>query len=96
MKKKIQFSLVYRDMWQSSGKFQPRKDQLERIAPVIIDMGCFSRVETNGGAFEQVNLMAGENPNLAVRAFCKPFNEVAESPLDCKEIKPVNPKGNQS
>ena len=76
MKKKIQFSLVYRDMWQSSGKFQPRKDQLERIAPVIIDMGCFARVETNGGAFEQVNLMAGENPNLAVRAFCKPFNEV--------------------
>jgi len=76
MKKKIQFSLVYRDMWQSSGKFQPRKDQLERIAPVIIKMGCFSRVETNGGAFEQVNLLAGENPNDAVRAFCKPFNEV--------------------
>ncbi|MBR4388993.1 MAG: biotin/lipoyl-binding protein [Prevotella sp.] len=76
MKKKIQFSLVYRDMWQSSGKFQPRKDQLERIAPAIIDMGCFSRVETNGGAFEQVNLLAGENPNHAVRAFCKPFNEV--------------------
>lgn len=46
MKKKIQFSLLYRDMWQSSGKFQPRKDQLERIAPVIIDMGCFARVET--------------------------------------------------
>ena len=68
-KKKIQFSLVYRDMWQSSGKFQPRKDQLERVAPAIIDMGCFARVETNGGAFEQVNLMAGENPNLAVRAF---------------------------
>ena len=75
-KKKIQFSLVYRDMWQSSGKFQPLKDQLERVAPAIIDMGCFARVETNGGAFEQVNLMAGENPNLAVRAFCKPFNEV--------------------
>lgn len=76
MKKKIQFSLVYRDMWQSSGKFQPRKDQLERVAPAIIDMGCFSRVETNGGAFEQINLLAGENPNEAVRAFCKPFNEV--------------------
>ena len=76
MKKKVQFSLVYRDMWQSSGKFQPRKDQLERIAPVIIEMGCFSRVETNGGAFEQVNLLAGNNPNDAVRAFCKPFNEV--------------------
>ena len=38
-------------------------------------MGCFSRVETNGGAFEQVNLLAGENPNDAVRAFCKPFND---------------------
>lgn len=76
MKKKIQFSLIYRDMWQSSGKFQPRKDQLERIAPVIIEMGCFARVETNGGAFEQVNLLAGENPNDAVRAFCAPFNKV--------------------
>lgn len=75
MKKKIQFSLVYRDMWQSSGKFQPRKDQLARIAPVFIEMDCFARVETNGGAFEQVNLLAGENPNEAVRAFCKPLNE---------------------
>lgn len=75
MKRKIQFSLVYRDMFQSSGKFQPRKDQLERIAPVIIKMGCFARVETNGGAFEQVNLLYGENPNQAVRAFTKPFNE---------------------
>jgi pyruvate carboxylase subunit B len=74
--RKIQFSLVYRDMFQSSGKFQPRKDQLERIAPVIIKMGCFARVETNGGAFEQVNLLYGENPNKAVRAFTKPFNEV--------------------
>ena len=36
-------------------------------------MGVFDRVETNGGAFEQVNLLAGENPNAAVRAFCKPF-----------------------
>ncbi len=75
-KKKIQFSLVYRDMFQSSGKYQPRKDQLERVAPAIIKMGCFSRVETNGGAFEQVNLLYGENPNKAVRAFTKPFNEV--------------------
>ena len=75
MKKRIQFSLVYRDMFQSSGKFQPRKDQLIRVAPAIIDMGCFSRVETNGGAFEQVNLLYGENPNQAVRAFTKPFNQ---------------------
>ena len=76
VKRKIQFSLVYRDMFQSYGKFQPRKDQLERIAPVIIKMGCFARVETNGGAFEQVNLLYGENPNESVRAFTKSFNEV--------------------
>ena len=74
-KKEIQFSLVYRDMWQSSGRYVPRRDQLAKVAPVIIDMGCFDRVETNGGASEQVNLLYGENPNLAVRTFCKPFNE---------------------
>lgn len=73
--KEIKFSLVYRDMWQSSGKYVPRKDQLEKIAPVIIDMGCFARVETNGGASEQVNLLFGENPNDAVRTFTKPFND---------------------
>ena len=75
MKKEIKFSLVYRDMWQSSGKYQPRVDQLVRIAPLIVEMGCFARVETNGGAFEQVNLLYGENPNKAVRAFTKPFHE---------------------
>ena len=63
-------------MWQSSGKYQPRADQLVRVAPAIIRMGCFARVETNGGAFEQVNLLYGENPNKAVRAFTKPFHEV--------------------
>ena len=73
--REIKFSLIYRDMWQSSGKYQPRKDQLERIAPVFVEMGCFARVETNGGAFEQVNLLYGENPNKAVRAFTKPLNE---------------------
>lgn len=76
MGRKIKFSLVYRDMWQSSGKYQPRADQLAKVAPLIIDMGCFARVETNGGAFEQVNLLYGENPNTAVRTFTKPFNDV--------------------
>jgi pyruvate carboxylase subunit B len=75
MKRKIEFCLVYRDMWQSSGKYVPRVDQLVKIAPVIIDMNCFSRVETNGGASEQVNLLYGENPNTSVRAWVKPFNE---------------------
>jgi pyruvate carboxylase subunit B len=76
MKRKIEFCLIYRDMWQSSGKYVPRVDQLVRIAPVIIEMGCFTRVETNGGASEQVNLLYGENPNASVRAWVKPFNEV--------------------
>ncbi len=75
MKRKIRFSLVYRDMWQSSGKYQPRVDQLKEVAPHIIEMGCFDRIETNGGAFEQVQLMCGENPNTAVREWTKPFNE---------------------
>jgi pyruvate carboxylase subunit B len=75
MRRPIKFSLIYRDMWQSSGKYVPRADQLKEIAPVIIDMGCFSRVETNGGAFEQVNLLYGENPNTVVREWLKPFNE---------------------
>ena len=62
-------------MWQSSGKYQPRVDQLKEIAPVIVKMGCFDRVETNGGAFEQVNLLYGENPNRAVREWTKPLRE---------------------
>ncbi len=76
MAREIKFSLVYRDMWQSSGKYQPRVDQLKQVAPAIISMGCFSRIETNGGAFEQVNLLYGENPNLAVREFTALFNKI--------------------
>ena len=76
MSKEIKFSLVFRDMWQSAGKYQPRVDQLLKVAPAIIRMGCFDRVETNGGGFEQVNLLYGENPNNAVRQWTKPFHEV--------------------
>ena len=74
-KREIKFSLIYRDMWQSSGKYQPRVDQLTKIAPVIVDMGCFARIETNGGAFEQVQLLYGENPNKAVREWTQAFND---------------------
>ena len=75
MKREIKFSLVFRDMWQSAGKYVPVVDQLTRVAPAIIEMGCFARVETNGGGFEQVNLLFGENPNKAVREWTKPFHE---------------------
>ncbi len=75
MGKEIKLSLVYRDMWQSSGKYMPRKDQLVKVAEPIVEMGCFHRVETNGGGFEQINLLYGENPNLAVRAWTKAFRK---------------------
>ncbi len=95
MAKEIQFSLVYRDMWQSSGKYVPRADQLVRVAPAIIDMGCFDRIETNGGAFEQVNLLFGENPNKAVRDWTAPFNKAGiqthmlERGLNALRMNPV-------
>jgi pyruvate carboxylase subunit B len=94
-KREIKFSLVYRDMWQSSGKYVPRVDQLVEVAPAIIDMGCFDRVETNGGAFEQVNLLFGENPNVAVRKWTAPFHKVGiqthmlERGLNALRMNPV-------
>lgn len=75
MGREIKFSLMYRDMWQSSGKYVPTVEQLKEVAPAIIDMGCFARVETNGGGFEQINLLFGENPNKAVREWTQPFND---------------------
>lgn len=69
--------------------------QLKQIAPVIIDMGCFDRVETNGGAFEQVNLLFGENPNKAVREWTAPFNKAGiqthmlERGLNALRMNPV-------
>ncbi|MFY0625406.1 MAG: oxaloacetate decarboxylase [Reichenbachiella sp.] len=75
MGKDIGLCLLYRDMWQSSGKYMPRVDQLTRVAEPIIDIGCFTRVETNGGGFEQINLLYGENPNISNRAWTQPFND---------------------
>ncbi len=75
MTREIGFSLVYRDMWQSSGKYVPTVAQLQEVAPAIVEAGCFDRVETNGGAFEQVNLLFGENPNTAVRGWTAPFRK---------------------
>lgn len=95
MGREIKFSLVYRDMWQSSGKYVPTVSQLKEVAPAIIDMGCFDRVETNGGAFEQVNLLFGENPNKAVREWTAPFHKVGiqthmlERGLNALRMNPV-------
>ena len=95
MAREIKFSLVYRDMWQSSGKYVPTVSQLKEVAPAIIDMGCFDRVETNGGAFEQVNLLFGENPNKAVREWTAPFNRAGiqthmlERGLNALRMNPV-------
>ena len=95
MGREIKFSLVYRDMWQSSGRYVPTVSQLKEVAPAIIDMGCFDRVETNGGAFEQVNLLFGENPNRAVREWTAPFNKAGiqthmlERGLNALRMNPV-------
>ena len=82
-------------MWQSSGRYVPTVDQLKQVAPAIIDMGCFDRVETNGGAFEQVNLLFGENPNKAVREWTAPFHaagiqtHMLERGLNALRMNPV-------
>ncbi len=95
MSREIKFSLVYRDMWQSSGKYVPTVAQLKEVAPAIVGMGCFDRVETNGGAFEQVNLLFGENPNKAVREWTAPFHEAGirthmlERGLNALRMNPV-------
>ncbi len=75
---------MYRDMWQSAGKYMPRVDQLTFVAPHIIEMGCFDRIETNGGGFEQINLLYGENPNKALRAWTQPFNEAG---IQCQMLE---------
>lgn len=74
-RKEIKLALVYRDMWQASGKYMPRVDQLVKVAEPIVAMGCFHRVETNGGGFEQINLLYGENPNRSVREWTTAFNK---------------------
>jgi len=83
MSKEIKLCLVYRDMWQSSGKYMPNASQLVKVAEPIIGMGCWDRIETNGGGFEQIQLLgfeqiqllAGENPNDVVRQWTNPFNK---------------------
>ena len=96
MPKEIKLCLVYRDMWQSSGKYMPNADQLIKVAEPIINMGCWDRIETNGGGFEQIQLLAGENPNEVLRKWTKPFNEVGiqtqmlERGLNALSMSPVS------
>ena len=96
MSKEIKLCLVYRDMWQSSGKYMPNANQLVKVAEPIINMGCWDRIETNGGGFEQIQLLAGENPNEVLRKWTKPFNEVGiqtqmlERGLNALSMSPVS------
>ena len=96
MPKEIKLCLVYRDMWQSSGKYMPNAEELIRVADPIINMGCWDRVETNGGGFEQIQLLAGENPNEVLRKWTKPFNDAGiqtqmlERGLNALSMSPVS------
>ena len=55
MKREIKFSLVFRDMWQSAGKYVPTVDQLTRVAPAIIELGCIAHEDTKDREIAQVN-----------------------------------------
>ncbi len=96
MPKEIKLCLVYRDMWQSSGKYMPNAQELVRVADPIINMGCWDRIETNGGGFEQIQLLAGENPNEVLRKWTKPFNDAGiqtqmlERGLNALTMSPVS------
>ena len=96
MPKEIKLCLVYRDMWQSSGKYMPNAEELVRVADPIINMGCWDRIETNGGGFEQIQLLAGENPNEVLRKWTKPFNDAGiqtqmlERGLNALSMSPVS------
>ena len=39
MEKEVKFSLVFRDMWQSAGKYVPRVDQLVKVAQPLSKWG---------------------------------------------------------
>ena len=96
MSKEIKLCLVYRDMWQSSGKYMPNADDLVKVSDPIINMGCWDRIETNGGGFEQIQLLAGENPNEVLRKWTKPFNDsgiqtqMLERGLNALSMSPVS------
>jgi pyruvate carboxylase subunit B len=83
-------------MWQSSGKYMPNADDLVKVAEPIVNMGCWDRVETNGGGFEQIQLLAGENPNDVLRKWTKPFNDAGiqtqmlERGLNALSMSPVS------
>jgi len=83
-------------MWQSSGKYMPNAEELVRVADPIINMGCWDRIETNGGGFEQIQLLAGENPNEVLRKWTKPFNDAGiqtqmlERGLNALTMSPVS------
>ena len=53
MNREVKLCLVYRDMWQSSGKYMPSAEQLIKVAEPIINMKCWDRVETNGGGLSK-------------------------------------------
>ena len=44
MAREIKFSLVYRDMWQSSGKYVPRVDQLCEVMPELENVQAWPEV----------------------------------------------------
>ena len=74
-------------------------------------MGCFSGCLMSSASIQKLfcgiysvfkcsfDEFVGEkvvSPSYSSAILGRPLEKTLESPLDCKEIKPVNPKGNQS
>ena len=47
-------------------------------------------------AYESWTIKKAEHQRIDAFELCVVLEKILENPLDCKEVKPVNPKGNQS
>ena len=66
MEREVKFSLVFRDMWQSAGKYVPRVDQLVKVAPAIIEMGCLESIKHFAHPFKNITAI------FPLTVFCIP------------------------
>ena len=95
MKRNVGLSLSFRDMWQSSCCGLPPFEKMKAVAEALAAVGCFDRVETDGGAFEQLCLIHGINPNRAVRELTEVFSrrgirtQMLERGLNALALRPV-------
>lgn len=54
MEKEVKFSLVFRDMWQSAGKYVPRVDQLVKVAQPLSKWGVSLVLKQTGAVLNKL------------------------------------------